>query len=207
MKRVFVQFGVNACGLKEAMSENVSHLFKSDSAPNHSRCRCVPESMCAQPADRNSSKFEMSLRDATNSTATGNRTERCSCAKENERLRALGATVLHVFSKGLANVTWQGQLSFSCRFRRMDSDLTFSPINIREPKTGNFSSPQREPQEQEQDSAIAFANWRLLVTSFQRSIHFLRGQVLGQGCQLPLPNRRDCSDDSRRKPMVRHEEP
>jgi hypothetical protein len=132
MKRVFVQLGVNVCGLKAAMSENVSHLFESDSAPDHSRCRCVPESMCAQPADRNPSEFEMSLRDATNSTATGNRTERCSGAEENERLRALGATVLHVIGKGLADVTWQRQLSFSCGFRRMDSNLTFSPINIRD---------------------------------------------------------------------------
>ena len=51
------------------MSENVSHLFESDSAPDHTRCRCVPESMCAEPADRNPSEFEMPFRDAANSTA------------------------------------------------------------------------------------------------------------------------------------------
>jgi hypothetical protein len=43
MKRIFVQFGVNVGGLKEAMAEHVSNLFESDSAPDHSCCRRVPK--------------------------------------------------------------------------------------------------------------------------------------------------------------------
>ena len=65
MKRIFVQFGVNIGGLKEAMAEHVSDLFEADSAPDHSRCRRVPKGMRAQPADRDSSEFEMAFRDGS----------------------------------------------------------------------------------------------------------------------------------------------
>ena len=51
MKRVFVQLGVNVGGLKEAMSQDISDLFEGDSPPDHLCCRCVPESMRAQPGD------------------------------------------------------------------------------------------------------------------------------------------------------------
>jgi hypothetical protein len=76
MKRVFVQFGVNVGGFKEAMSEDVSHLFEADSSPDHLCCRCVPEGMCTQPVDRNPSEFEMALRNATHRTGTSNRAKR-----------------------------------------------------------------------------------------------------------------------------------
>lgn len=94
------------------MSENIGHLLEAHAAPNHSRCRRVPERMGAQPADRNPSEFEMSLRDAAHSTATGNRAERRAGAEEEEGLRALGTTVPHVFCESLANIVWQRQLSF-----------------------------------------------------------------------------------------------
>ena len=80
MKRIFVQFGVNVGGLKEAMTEHVSDLFEADSAPDHSCCRRVPKGMRTQPADRNSSEFEMALRDATRCTGASNRAERCASA-------------------------------------------------------------------------------------------------------------------------------
>ena len=35
-----------------------------------------------------------------------------------------------VFSKGLSNVTWQGQLSFPTEVGRMDSNLSLSPIDV-----------------------------------------------------------------------------
>ena len=73
MKRIFVQFGVNVGGLKKAMSQDVSHLLETDSPPDHLRCRRVPKGMRAQPADRNSSEFEMALRDATHCTGASNR--------------------------------------------------------------------------------------------------------------------------------------
>lgn len=80
MKRIFVQFGVNVGGLKEAMAEHVSDLFEADSAPDHSCCRCVPKGMRAQPADRDSSESEMALRDATHCTEAINRAERRASA-------------------------------------------------------------------------------------------------------------------------------
>jgi len=130
MKRIFVQFGVNGGGLKEAMAEHVSDLFESDSAPDHSCCRRVPKGMRAQSADRDSSEFEMALRDATHCTGTINRAEWRVSAEKEERLRALWSAVLHIFCKGLTNVAWQGQFSFPRGFRRMDSNLPFSPIDI-----------------------------------------------------------------------------
>jgi hypothetical protein len=80
MKRIFVQFGVNVGGLKEAMAEHVSDLFEPDSAPDHSCCRCVPKGMRAQPADRDSSEFEMVLRDATHCSGAVDRAKRCASA-------------------------------------------------------------------------------------------------------------------------------
>jgi hypothetical protein len=80
MKRIFVQFGVNVRGLKEAVAEHVSDLFESDSAPDHACCRRVPKGMRTQSADRDSSEFEMALRDATHCAGAINRAERCASA-------------------------------------------------------------------------------------------------------------------------------
>ena len=80
MKRIFVQFGVNVSGLKEAMAKHVSDLFEADSASDHSCCRRVPKGMRAQPTDRDSSEFEVALRDATHCTGAINRAERCASA-------------------------------------------------------------------------------------------------------------------------------
>ena len=141
MERVFVQLGVNVCGLQEAMSEHVSHLLEAGATPDHSSGGCVPEGMRAQPADGDPREFEMPFGDATDGTATSNRAERRAGTQENERLSALWPTVSQVFRQSLANVTWQGQPSCTRRFRRMDSKLPLSPIDIRQPKTGDFSSP------------------------------------------------------------------
>ena len=130
MKRIFVQFGVNVGGLKEAMSEHVRNLFEADSAPDHLCCRRVPKRMRAQPADRDSSESEMALRDATYCAGASNRAERCTSAQKEERLGALGPAILHVPCKGLADITRQGQLSFPRGFRRMDSNLPCSPVDI-----------------------------------------------------------------------------
>jgi hypothetical protein len=80
MKRIFVQFGVNVRGLKEAVAEHVSDLFESDSAPDHACCRRVSKGMRAQSADRDCSEFEMALRDATHCTGAIDRAERRASA-------------------------------------------------------------------------------------------------------------------------------
>ena len=129
------------------MSKHVGHLFEADPTPDHLCCGCVPERVCAQPADRNPSEFEMSLRDATNGTATGNRAERRAGAEEKKGLHALGSTVPHVFCEGFANIVWQRQLSFPRRFRGVYSNLPFSPIDIGQTKAAHFPGPQREPNE------------------------------------------------------------
>ena len=41
MEGVFVEFGGDVSGLKETMSEDVGHLFETDSLPDHLRCRRV----------------------------------------------------------------------------------------------------------------------------------------------------------------------
>jgi hypothetical protein len=104
MKRVFIKFGVNVGGLKEAMSEHVSHLLEADPTPDHPGCRSMPESMRAQSAGRDPGKLEMTLRDATHRTDTSNRAKRCAGTQEDERLSAFGPTVLDVFSDGLSNI-------------------------------------------------------------------------------------------------------
>jgi len=76
MECVFVQLGVNVGGLEEVVSEDVGHLLEAGSAPDHSCCGCVPESMRAQSADGDSSAFEMAFRNVTDGTATSNRAER-----------------------------------------------------------------------------------------------------------------------------------
>src|ERR1039457_4867816 len=76
MKPIFVQFGVNVGGLKEAVSEHVSHLLKAGSTPDHACRGCMPANMRALHADRDSGQFEMAFRDATDRTATSNRAER-----------------------------------------------------------------------------------------------------------------------------------
>lgn len=78
MEGVFVQLGVNVSGLKEAMSEDVGHLFETDSPPDHLRCRRMSESMRAQPGNRNPCQFEVALRDATHRTETCNRAKWCA---------------------------------------------------------------------------------------------------------------------------------
>ena len=78
MEGVFVQLGVNISGLKEAMSEDVSHLFETDSPPDHSRCRRMPESMRTQPGDQNPGHFEVAFRDATHRTGACNRAKWCA---------------------------------------------------------------------------------------------------------------------------------
>ena len=103
MKRVFVQLGVNISGLKEPMSEDVGHLFETDSPPDHLGCRRMSESMCAQPGGRNPGQFEVALRDATHRTETCNRAKWCAGTQEYERLSAFGPAVLDVFSDGLTN--------------------------------------------------------------------------------------------------------
>jgi len=40
----------------------------------------------------------------------------------------------------------------------MDSNLSFSPIDIGQTEAGDLSSPQREPNEKKQNSAISLAN-------------------------------------------------
>jgi len=104
MERVFIQFGVDVGGLKEAMSEHVSHLFESDPAPDHPGCRGMPESMRAQPAGRDPGKLEMTLRDATHRADTSNRAKWCTGTQKYERPSAFRSAVLDVFSDGLSNI-------------------------------------------------------------------------------------------------------
>ena len=130
MQTVFIQFGVNVRGLKETMPEHVGHLFETDPASDHLGCRRMSESMGTQSARRDPGQFEMALGDATHRTDSRKGTEWRTGTQEEERLSAFGPAVLHVFSKGLAYVTRQGQLSFPSGFRGMDSNLSFSPIDI-----------------------------------------------------------------------------
>jgi hypothetical protein len=62
----------------------------------------------------------------------------------------------------------------------MDSNLSFSPIDIGQTEAGDLSSPQREPNEKQQNGAIPLANWRFLIASRQRPVYLFHRQVLGQ---------------------------
>lgn len=96
----------------------------------------------------------MPLGDTTHCTEPSKGTEWCAGTQEEERLGAFGSTVLQVFCDGLAYVTRQGQLSFPSGFRGVDSNLSFSPIDICETEAGIFSGPQRESGEEKQDRAV-----------------------------------------------------
>jgi hypothetical protein len=130
MEGVLIQLRVDARGLKEPMSEHVSHLLEADAASDHLSCRRMPERMRAQASDRDPGKLEMPLCDATDGAAAGNRAKRCTGTEKDDSLSAFGPAVLHVFRDSLAHVSGQGKLSFPCGFRGMDCNLSFAPIDV-----------------------------------------------------------------------------
>src|SRR6266699_1749357 len=145
VESVLIQLRVNICSLEKTMPEYIGHLFKAGPAPYH-LCRSrMPKRMSTQTASDDPCEFEVAFRNAADSCRPRNWAERRTCAYENVRLGTPWPSVSHVLRQGLSNIVRQRHFSFTRGFWRMDSKFSLSPIDIRELKTGDFSSAQREP--------------------------------------------------------------
>jgi len=80
MKRIFVQFGVDVGGLKEAMAEHVRNLFEADSAPDHSCCAVCLKECALSPRIEIPARLRWRFGDATHCTEASNWAERCASA-------------------------------------------------------------------------------------------------------------------------------
>jgi hypothetical protein len=106
-------------------------------------------------------------------------------------------TVSQVCGDGLADIGrqrhWCGPTTFT-----VHGHLAGFPIDIFQIERNNFSGPQAQPGEQQQDRAISPAQRRLAITTIHNVLYRSRWEKLGQCGLRPIRDNRHASGQIQR---------